>query len=381
MAVGELVDCVLDGFEKGMDTYACFYDLTKAFDCVSHDILLKKLPYYGFSDGSVSLVASYLSDRMQYVSCCGSNSSKRIIKYGVPQGSVLGPTLFLIYINDITYFQKSSNVILFADDTTTYKSYNPTLTDPNADVRETQSDIQAWFLANRLCLSAAKTQLVNFSLRMGDGSLAGASNAARFLGVYLDSKLTWEEHVIYLSKRLSKVIYLIKNLIKFVPLKAVLSAYHSLFVSVATYSILNWGHSSHSIVIFKLQRRCVRVISGLKYWECCRQQFVNLQILTIPCVYILQCLTYVKRNFHLYSARNEYHDYPTRFNTDINIRFLRLSRSRSGSGYYGPKLFNVLPPSVRDLDEGPFRRTLKVFLQKKAFYSLDEFLNDDFRQI
>lgn len=378
MAIGELTDCVLGGFEKGLDTHASFYDLTKAFDCVSHNILLKKLSYYGFGDDSISLMGSYLKDRFQFVSYNGQHSSNEIIRFGVPQGSVLGPTLFLIYINDITNAQHDSNLILFADDMTTYRSYNPILIDPNITVGDMQSNIQNWFLANGLCLNSSKTQLVNFSLRMGGRPLVGASGTAKFLGVYLDSKLTWEEHAVYLSKKLSKIVHLIKGLTSNISFSTVLAAYHGCFMSVASYAIFSWGHSPHSELIFKLQRRCVRVMTGLRYRDCCRHQFIRLKILTLPCIYILHCLIYVKRHIVLYPTHSEQHSYPTRKNNDLNVRFLRLAKSRSGSEYYGPRLFNALPPLIRNLDEGLFKRRLKAFLASKAFYSLGEFLNDSF---
>ena len=183
---------------------------------------------------------------------------------------------------------------------------------------------------------------MNFSLRVGS-PLDGTSDTAKFLGVYLDKKLTWEEHAINLGKRLPKIIFLIKNLTKSMSISTVLAAYHSYFVSVASYSILNWGHSPHSSMIFKLQRRCVRVMAGLKYRECCRCKFIELGILTLPCIYMLQCLVYTKRNINLYSTHSDNHEYNTRSNSNLALRFLRLARSRNGSGYYGPKLFNGLP--------------------------------------
>ena len=125
LAINELMRFVAEGLDSGLDTYASFFDLTKAFDCVSHEILLSKLVHYKFYPSGVALIRSYLLDRVQYVSYLGNDSSRQNIKHGVPQGSVLGPLLFLVYINDLPYNNRGSNIILFADDTTNLVHYHP----------------------------------------------------------------------------------------------------------------------------------------------------------------------------------------------------------------------------------------------------------------
>src|SRR3978361_221418 len=148
----------------------------------------------------------------------GGFSSVVSVKHGVPQGSVLGPALFLIYVNDIVNFQPNSNLIMYADDTTVFQSYHP-LDNFRDAISETLSNISNWFLANKLSLNVLKTQEINFSLRNHNHHYHGLYNSepVKFLGVHVDAKLTWREHVDRLNARLSRIIYLIRSLSKMVP--------------------------------------------------------------------------------------------------------------------------------------------------------------------
>ena len=117
----------------------------------------------------------------------------------------------------------------------------------------------------------------------------------KFLGVYLDSRLSWEGHILGLSKRLSKQMFLLRQLLNEVSRDVLRVAYYSNFHSSLSYAILNWGHSSHSSKVFAQQRKCLRILGILKHRECCRQEFVKQKILTLPGVYILECLMYMKK--------------------------------------------------------------------------------------
>ena len=384
LAINSLTSHICEGFEKGLDTFASCLDLTKAFDCVSHNILLSKLKFYNFDSPSIDMLRSYLSNRTQFVSFNGISQRKNI-RCGVPQGSVLGPTLFLIYINDLVNHNLKQNLILFADDTTIYESYHPSATEiANINICDTRESVAEWFSANGLSLNAAKTQDMNFSVRTNrtkDRLVANCQDEVRFLGVHLDGGLTWENHVIQLSSSLSRTVYLIRNLSGCVSLKVLMTAYHSLFNAKMSYAILAWGHSAHAKKVFGMQRRCIRVILNMGYRDDCRGAFRKLGILTLPCVFILQCLLYIKENQQSFVLHSEIHDYQTRTNNNIIPNYLRLARTRVGVEYHCVKFFNVLPVTVRNVNNKEFKTCLKRYLIEKEFFSFDEYLKNKFSDL
>ena len=237
------------------------------------DILIDKLQSYGFTDDSISLLNSYLSNRQQFVVHNGKKSKTLKINFGVPQGSVLGPVLFLIYIND---FPNSIAVkaipILFAGDTNLTISNN-SIDDVLNEIPNMVESTENWFSSNNLCLNETKTETMIFSLR----NLGDITNpeAIRFLGVYLDSKLSWEKHTFYVCSKISKCTYLLRNLVGKVSLHTLITAYHSLIHSCISYAILVWDHSISTVNVFSAQRKAIRVITGLKYRENSREQFTR----------------------------------------------------------------------------------------------------------
>ena len=370
LGVLDLISDILRAFQEMQYDTVLFCDLSKAFDCVDHGILLQKLKAYNFSSKSLQLLNSYLEGRSQSVQFSGVTSARCDINIGVPQGSVLGRILFLIYINDLPLIDSSPKYTLFADDTTV--SFRAeTLEDSIGGSREAQERAEEWFRSNKLVLNADKTNRVVFSMR---GGVNLQVEETKFLGVYLDQRLQWGPHINQVASKLTRGLYLLRNLANNVSVSVLRTAYFGVFHAHLTYAVLAWGHAADVGRLFRLQRKAIRILAGLKFRDDCRDAFRGLGILTLTSVYILQNLLYIRKNLTLYDTHEDVHKYCTRNRTDIVPLHCRLRRCQDGPGYWGIKFFNVLPAEVRILPFNSFKLKIRNILTLNSFYSIDEFL-------
>ena len=273
--ITELIRSALDS-----KRYACgiFIDLQKAFDTVNHDILVKKLAYYGIRGVGNTWFQSYLTERSQYVSILGYNSEKNSVKHGVPQGSVLGPLLFLLYINDLHKAVSNCNVFHFADDTNLLNISDS----PKQMQKQINYDLKMvyqWLLANKISLNNSKTELVifgkkqslvrNFAFKIKmNGKKIFPSDHIKYLGVYLDSTLSGNSHTEILSTKLRRANGMLSKIRHYVSHKELLSIYHAIFSSHMSYGCQIWGQGFDKYInkVAVLQNNAMRLIN-FKNWQ------------------------------------------------------------------------------------------------------------------
>lgn len=357
-----------------------FFDLSRAFDCINYDFLLRKLTVYGIRGPMLKLLASYLNDRECYVKVGEKFSHVFKTDIGVPQGSVLGPLLFLLFINEMPECFTDGSVITFADDTSIVVS-GRTPEELQISVKMVVDAFNNYCSRNNLILNVDKTVYINFKLVASRPSITvepfKCEPSTKFLGTYIDESLNWQVHLNYVASKINMGYYAILRLKDTLPLNSLINAYYSMVYCHLSYNVILWGNCVNNSRILIAQKKVLRLLFNLKYRDSCKNYFIRHKILTFPCIFILKCLMYVKHNQANLDKNNKHHNYSTRNALMLQTENHRLTKFESSPNYVGTKLYNKLPTNFTNLEYIPFKREVKKLLISKAYYSIKEFSCDD----
>ena len=284
-----------------------FVDLSKAFDTVDHDILLYKLSHYGIRGHANKFFKIYLNERKQFTFINNEISTTRVISCGVPQGSVLGPILFLIYVNDLSHAVGDEIAKLFADDTGLFtfgKNLNLLINESKIVYRR----LFDWCICNRLSINFSKTCFVIFrarnkkvpsdlkSIEIDDISIQ-RTDVTKYLGLHIDEYLSWKHHVTQLCKNLMKYFGIFKKLRDSVPKQIARQLYYSFIYSRIDYGIQVYGSCSDTLLskIQILSNKLVKYLLKLERRTPTNELHKDLKILKVKDIFEVNVLFFVKK--------------------------------------------------------------------------------------
>ena len=347
--------------DKGKYTGLVFIDLKKAFDTVDHKILLQKMNMYGVTGLEHDWFTSYLKNRKQFCRVDGTSSDVRRINCGVPQGSCLGPLLFLIYINDLPFSLQKSHVSMYADDTAislSSKSIGELQNDLNLDLLK----LQDWLHANKLSLNVVKTQSLvigsrpnirkiesqpdappSFSFPIGDQDIEMITNT-RYLVVQIDSKLDWDKNIDTIKTKANREKYLPSDILN--------KMYRGIVEPHLSYCCSGCCNESKLDVLQKIQNRAARIVTSSPYDASAAPIIQNLGWLTISNLVRKETATLTYKSLNLLAPDyfrklfEKCSDDRERFlrssQTDLKIPLLKTINGQKAFSYRGPKLWNGL---------------------------------------
>lgn len=375
-----LLDPVYKDLDRGLYVMSLMFDLSRAFDTVNIEFLVCKLHNIGIRGTLLEWIKSYMSNRKLLVKYNNTLSDTRDVHMGVPQGSVLGPLLFALYVNDLPKYISNGRVTMFADDTTiTVSAQTPE--ELAEKVTLACNELDTWCQRNQLILNDKKTVYINFHSRKGltpafliDNNI-NVSQKVKFLGTWLDNKLSWNDHIDFVCNKLSSAYFAILQMKTVLDTNGLLNIYYALAYSHLSLNIITWGVGRNLNRVLISQKRMIRLVFNLKPLDSCRGVFKKNKILTVACIFILKCVCYTYKNIANLNRLGDTHSYNTRNNNVLSIPPHSTTLYEHSTNYNAIILFNKLPANLKTITGyNKFKAATKNYLIEMVFYSIYEFL-------
>ena len=387
-ALHRVVDDWLFNISDGNLTGVCSFDITKCFDTINHAILLKKMSFYGFKDHASKWFQSYLYKREQIVSCQNQLSGKCQLQIGVPQGSVLWPLLFLIFVNDINRHVHLGSCNLYADDTLIY-CIGSNIVELKTNIQKCVTDVHEWYESNKLVINTSKSNVMilttrqmlshmtdtDLNVHIGNHELLQCNNI-KYLGVDIDNVLSWDIQTDSISKKLVFIISRLSRLKPVLPSHMLMYIYTSIIQPKIDYAISIWGYTTaHNInKVQRLQNRAARILTG--NYDYANTRGIDL-VKTLGLMNVSQRRDYFMIMLMFKSIHGLLPNYlcdemtmqrdiaerTTRSSIDNNVHVphITLECCKHAFAYRGPVLWNALPDNIKKCESvNGFKQCLKL---------------------
>jgi endonuclease/exonuclease/phosphatase (EEP) superfamily protein YafD len=372
MALFEHIAQITNSVENNKATVAVYLDLAKAFDTVNHRVLIQKLNKAGIGGPLLWWFASYLKGRKHRVKIGDALSGDLGLEFGVPQGSVLGPLLFIAYINDLFLLPLKASIIGYADDTSLLYSAE-TKEDILSQFAQDWELLLPWFRENYLHLNTDKCKCLAYAYKMPgwvdlfelrvDGRVIEKIDEMKYLGLILDGKLTWKKHSFYLQTKLRKINFLFYHLKKYFRTFHLKKLYTTLYESVLSYGIIHWGACKHLMPTKVLQNKVCQGILGHSWGTSEAAIYSEMKVARLEELHKIRLALFVFKNKWLF--RLHITGLQTRAGgTPVAAHVAwRKEHSRIQARYQGYQVFNNLPPECRQERRlSTYKRLLKNFI-------------------